>query len=131
MNQQQTPPWRNTNNNNQQQVQPSSTGNNESSQNAPPVVNATWRPPNTQPPLRPLLQMGTSYLPGDMAERRQEAERKQREQRASSTVQWSVAQLRAGDAVIPAQSGSNRFASQRGMSSFGAPRDVVGAEPLD
>lgn len=40
---------------------------------------------------------------------------------------WTVQQLRASDAIIPLQYGTNRFASQRGMTGFGTPRDVRGA----
>lgn len=39
---------------------------------------------------------------------------------------FSVGQLRASDGIIPSQYGTNQFASQRGMTSFGSPRDVGG-----
>jgi hypothetical protein len=34
-------------------------------------------------------------------------------------------QLRASDAIIPLQSGTNQFASQRGMTGFGQPRNTT------
>lgn len=40
---------------------------------------------------------------------------------------WTVAQLRASDAIIPLQSGTNQFASQRGMTGFGSPRNTTTA----
>lgn len=39
---------------------------------------------------------------------------------------FTVGQLRASDGIIPSQYGTNQFASQRGMTSFGSPRDVGG-----
>jgi len=38
---------------------------------------------------------------------------------------WTVAQLRASDAIIPLQSGTNQFASQSGMTGFGTPRNTT------
>jgi len=38
---------------------------------------------------------------------------------------WTMEQLRASDAIIPLQSGTNQFASQRGMTGFGAPRNTT------
>jgi len=35
---------------------------------------------------------------------------------------WTIEKLRASDAIIPLQSGTNQFASQRGMTGFGQPR---------
>lgn len=39
---------------------------------------------------------------------------------------FSVGQLRQSDGIIPLQYGTNRFASQKGMTGFGSPRDVNG-----
>jgi len=36
-----------------------------------------------------------------------------------------MAQLRASDAIIPLQSGTNQFASQRGMTGFGTARNTT------
>uniref|UniRef100_A0A914E123 Calponin n=1 Tax=Acrobeloides nanus TaxID=290746 RepID=A0A914E123_9BILA len=47
-------------------------------------------------------------------------------QRRSKNGKWTLAQLRATDAIIPLQSGTNQFDSQRGMTGFGMPRDVKG-----
>jgi len=38
---------------------------------------------------------------------------------------WTVQQLRASDAIIPLQSGTNQFASQRGMTGFGTVRNTT------
>lgn len=38
---------------------------------------------------------------------------------------WTMEQLRASDAIIPLQSGTNQFASQRGMTGFGSPRNTT------
>jgi hypothetical protein len=45
--------------------------------------------------------------------------------RGGGPKRWTVAQLRAGDAIIPLQSGTNQFASQRGMTGFGSPRNTT------
>jgi len=45
--------------------------------------------------------------------------------RTGGPKRWTVAQLRAGDAIIPLQSGTNQFASQRGMTGFGSPRNTT------
>jgi len=42
---------------------------------------------------------------------------------APGRKRWTVAQLRASDAIIPLQSGTNQFASQAGMTGFGRPRN--------
>jgi len=47
--------------------------------------------------------------------------------RGGGPKRWTVAQLRAGDAIIPLQSGTNQFASQRGMTGFGSPRNTTTA----
>jgi hypothetical protein len=39
---------------------------------------------------------------------------------------FSIGQLRQSDGIIPLQYGTNRFASQKGMTGFGSPRDVNG-----
>uniref|UniRef100_A0AC34QLZ2 Uncharacterized protein n=1 Tax=Panagrolaimus sp. JU765 TaxID=591449 RepID=A0AC34QLZ2_9BILA len=39
---------------------------------------------------------------------------------------WTLAQLRQTDGIVPLQSGTNKFDSQKGMTGFGAPRDVKG-----
>lgn len=39
---------------------------------------------------------------------------------------WTIDKLRATDAIIPLQSGTNQYSSQRGMTGFGTPRDVNG-----
>lgn len=39
---------------------------------------------------------------------------------------WTEQALRATDALIPLQNGTNRWFSQRGMTGFGTPRDVHG-----
>jgi len=46
-------------------------------------------------------------------------------QRRPGAKRWTVAQLRASDAIIPLQSGTNQFASQRGMTGFGSPRNTT------
>jgi len=40
--------------------------------------------------------------------------------------QWTLDKLRETDGVVPPQYGSNQFASQKGMTGFGTPRDVGG-----
>jgi len=47
------------------------------------------------------------------------------QQRRPGAKKWTVAQLRASDAIIPLQSGTNQFASQRGMTGFGQPRNTT------
>lgn len=39
---------------------------------------------------------------------------------------FTVGQLRASDGIIPSQYGTNQFASQKGTTGFGTPRDVSG-----
>jgi len=46
--------------------------------------------------------------------------------RAAHRSRFNVAQLRQSDGIIPLQYGTNRFASQKGMTGFGSPRDVNG-----
>uniref|UniRef100_A0A7E4V4R7 Calponin-homology (CH) domain-containing protein n=1 Tax=Panagrellus redivivus TaxID=6233 RepID=A0A7E4V4R7_PANRE len=46
--------------------------------------------------------------------------------RRTRNGKWTLAQLRQTDGIVPLQSGTNKFDSQKGMSSFGAPRDVKG-----
>jgi len=48
------------------------------------------------------------------------------ELRGSHRSRFNVAQLRQSDGIIPLQYGTNRFASQKGMTGFGSPRDVNG-----
>lgn len=43
----------------------------------------------------------------------------------SGPRRWTVQQLRASDAIIPLQSGTNQFASQRGMTGFGTVRNTT------
>lgn len=43
-----------------------------------------------------------------------------------SGKRWSLQQLRAGEAIVPIQSGTNKFSSQKGSTGFGTPRDVKG-----
>lgn len=68
--------------------------------------------------------MGTSYLSKDIADRHnaKQAELVSRDKQARK---WTLDQLRQSDSIIRVQSGSNQLASQRGMSPFGGPRDVV------
>jgi len=40
--------------------------------------------------------------------------------------QWTLDKLRETDGIVPPQYGSNQFASQKGMTAMGAPRDVGG-----
>jgi len=44
----------------------------------------------------------------------------------SHRSRFNLAQLRQSDGIIPLQYGTNRFASQKGMTGFGSPRDVNG-----
>jgi hypothetical protein len=44
---------------------------------------------------------------------------------AGRPSKFTKEKLLASDGIIPLQSGSNKFASQRGMTGFGVPRDVV------
>lgn len=39
---------------------------------------------------------------------------------------WTLRDIKASDAIIPSQYGSNQFASQKKMTGFGSPRDVTG-----
>jgi hypothetical protein len=48
------------------------------------------------------------------------------EMRGSHRSRFNVAQLRQSDGIIPLQYGTNRFASQKGMTGMGTPRDVNG-----
>jgi len=48
------------------------------------------------------------------------------ELRGSHRSRFSIGQLRQSDGIIPLQYGTNRFASQKGMTGFGSPRDVNG-----
>lgn len=47
----------------------------------------------------------------------------EQQRRSTGPRRWTVEQLRASDAIIPLQSGTNQFASQRGMTGFGRPRN--------
>jgi len=49
----------------------------------------------------------------------------QRRVPAGGPKRWTMEQLRASDAIIPLQSGTNQFASQRGMTGFGSPRNTT------
>lgn len=44
----------------------------------------------------------------------------------SHRSRFNMSQLRQSDGIIPLQYGTNRFASQKGMTGFGSPRDVNG-----
>lgn len=43
----------------------------------------------------------------------------------SRSKRWTIDQLRATDAMIPSQMGTNQFASQKGMTGFGTPRNTT------
>lgn len=43
---------------------------------------------------------------------------------AKRVGKWSIEQLRQTDGIIPLQNGTNKFASQRGMTGFGTPRNT-------
>uniref|UniRef100_A0A915KNC3 Bromo domain-containing protein n=1 Tax=Romanomermis culicivorax TaxID=13658 RepID=A0A915KNC3_ROMCU len=45
---------------------------------------------------------------------------------AAGRRKWTEEALRATDALIPLQNGTNRWFSQKGMTGFGMPRDVHG-----
>ncbi|CAI4222192.1 unnamed protein product [Auanema sp. JU1783] len=47
-------------------------------------------------------------------------------ERRTRDGKWTLRQLRQSDAIVPLQSGTNQFDSQRGMTGFGMPRDVKG-----
>ncbi|WKX89134.1 hypothetical protein Q1695_008633 [Nippostrongylus brasiliensis] len=47
-------------------------------------------------------------------------------ERRTRDGKWTLRQLRQTDAIVPLQSGTNQFDSQRGMTGFGMPRDVKG-----
>ncbi|CCD70004.1 CaLponIn-liKe proteins [Caenorhabditis elegans] len=47
-------------------------------------------------------------------------------ERRTRDGKWTLRQLRQTDAMVPLQSGTNQFDSQRGMTGFGTPRDVKG-----
>jgi len=49
----------------------------------------------------------------------------QQQRRTGGPKRWTMEQLRASDAIIPLQSGTNQFASQRGMTGFGSPRNTT------
>jgi hypothetical protein len=61
------------------------------------------------------IQIGGAGNPAPEAQTRSVA--------APGRKRWTVAQLRASDAIIPLQSGTNQFASQAGMTGFGRPRN--------
>ncbi|KAK6727712.1 hypothetical protein RB195_005412 [Necator americanus] len=44
-------------------------------------------------------------------------------ERRTRDGKWTLRQLRQTDAIVPLQSGTNQFDSQRGMTGFGTPRD--------
>jgi len=46
--------------------------------------------------------------------------------RRTKSGKFTLAQLRQTDGIVPLQSGTNQFDSQRGMTGFGCPRDVKG-----
>jgi hypothetical protein len=46
--------------------------------------------------------------------------------RGQHKSRFNIGQLRQSDGIIPLQYGTNRFASQKGMTGFGSPRDVNG-----
>jgi len=48
------------------------------------------------------------------------------EVRGEHRSRFNIGQLRQSDGIIPLQYGTNRFASQKGMTGFGSPRDVNG-----
>jgi hypothetical protein len=48
------------------------------------------------------------------------------EGRRTRSGKFTLAQLRVTDGIVPLQSGTNQFDSQRGMTGFGMPRDVKG-----
>ncbi|CAJ0567259.1 unnamed protein product, partial [Mesorhabditis spiculigera] len=50
----------------------------------------------------------------------------QGDQRRTRNGKFTLAQLRQTDALVPLQSGTNQFDSQKGMTAFGASRDVKG-----
>ncbi|KAI1726879.1 calponin family repeat domain-containing protein [Ditylenchus destructor] len=47
-------------------------------------------------------------------------------ERRTKSGKFTLAQLRQTDGIVPLQSGTNQFDSQRGMTGFGMPRDVKG-----
>lgn len=49
----------------------------------------------------------------------------QQQRRTGGPKRWTMEQLRASDAIIPLQSGTNQFASQRGMTGFGTGRNTT------
>jgi len=46
--------------------------------------------------------------------------------RGAHRSRFNIGQLRQSDGIIPLQYGTNRFASQKGMTGMGTPRDVNG-----
>ncbi|KAL6729609.1 hypothetical protein Aduo_000652 [Ancylostoma duodenale] len=45
-------------------------------------------------------------------------------ERRTRDGKWTLRQLRQTDAIVPLQSGTNQFDSQRGKTGFGMPRNV-------
>jgi hypothetical protein len=45
-------------------------------------------------------------------------------QRRTRNGRWTLAQLRQTDGIVPLQSGTNKFDSQKGKTAFGAPRNT-------
>ncbi|KAK0423913.1 hypothetical protein QR680_008402 [Steinernema hermaphroditum] len=46
--------------------------------------------------------------------------------RRTRNGKFTLGQLRQTDGIVPLQSGTNQFDSQKGMTGFGMPRDVKG-----
>ncbi|CAJ0593548.1 unnamed protein product [Cylicocyclus nassatus] len=46
-------------------------------------------------------------------------------ERRTRDGKWTLRQLRQTDAIVPLQSGTNQFDSQRGKTGFGMPRNAV------
>uniref|UniRef100_A0AC34F0J5 Uncharacterized protein n=1 Tax=Panagrolaimus sp. ES5 TaxID=591445 RepID=A0AC34F0J5_9BILA len=45
-------------------------------------------------------------------------------ERRTRNGRWTLAQLRQTDGIVPLQSGTNKFDSQKGKTAFGAPRNT-------
>ncbi|KAI1724067.1 calponin family repeat domain-containing protein [Ditylenchus destructor] len=52
-------------------------------------------------------------------------QRRQEQYSAGKPSKFDKAKLMKSEGIIPIQAGSNKYASQKGMTGFGAPRDVI------
>jgi hypothetical protein len=92
----------------------------------PPTENKL---PSTETTPTPSWRSPIAYKPDAPPTMSKTMQRKQQNFSAGKPPKFTKDQLMKSEGVIPLQGGTNKFASQSGMTGFGTPRDIVDKSP--